>query len=395
MPYHVRIVRRSSRGNSALDVVSVNLSAAVLRERVLSPYRADVSLFLAGTKVLLDDIESIRITYTAETAEELRPRAERLRSEIRAAFPLLSVNWFIAELGKDVTDDLIKGPPGTGQIPEVPEELPTAKAGAQAVVDLLPAISTYKSPPLTEEKAEALTSNIIQHYVTGRISYEEYSKSVSRLDSTDRVGSLAGSQSEQIKFLEAALSSMYAWSNMDSRFLKALALYVRSDRRERKDQLRAILVLLLRDAFQVFNEDFMRATVLVPDPTREYLQPLASINAPEPSLASTRFYIGSGSNRPRGVVGQVFLRQATQIVHLVKVRGTWKADNPNFVHYSRNHEPSFRSVAAVPILGPKIESLGVLSFDSLNPSAFDSDVVRQLLQALSDRVAVLLVSGEE
>jgi len=55
----------------------------------------------------------VRINFTDESAAELAPivKAERLRS--RTVTPI-SDEWYIAAKGRDVTDDLITGPPGSG-----------------------------------------------------------------------------------------------------------------------------------------------------------------------------------------------------------------------------------------------------------------------------------------
>jgi predicted nucleotide-binding protein len=107
MPYHVMVKRRSSNID---DVVVLDLTAQKLRERILGPYSHNEAFFMRATSIPQVDVASIRITYTTEDAAILRPLAERIRSNTQAN--LLPIEWYIAELGKDVTDEIIVGPAG-------------------------------------------------------------------------------------------------------------------------------------------------------------------------------------------------------------------------------------------------------------------------------------------
>jgi predicted nucleotide-binding protein len=110
MPYHVRITPRSDRSE---DEVKLDLTKEQLEERFLRPYREGRPITIGGKTIAPDDIERIHINYTDENSEQLLPtiRAERARSGIIA---MISDEWYVTDRGRDVTDDLITGPPGTG-----------------------------------------------------------------------------------------------------------------------------------------------------------------------------------------------------------------------------------------------------------------------------------------
>ncbi len=111
LPYHVRITPRSDRSH---DEVRLDLTREQLEERFLIPYREGRSIVIGGRTIPPDDIERIRITLTDQPSEELLPivRAERESSGVVALG--ISDEWEVAYRGRDVTDELIAGPPGTG-----------------------------------------------------------------------------------------------------------------------------------------------------------------------------------------------------------------------------------------------------------------------------------------
>ena len=112
MPYHVLIKRRS---NNANDIVKLDLTLDQLQERILKPYSEGRGLFMSGISIPLVDIDMIRITETQETSSQLRPLAEEIRGK-SGQFPT-SLDWYIAEFGRNVTDELIVSPPSVqGQV---------------------------------------------------------------------------------------------------------------------------------------------------------------------------------------------------------------------------------------------------------------------------------------
>jgi predicted nucleotide-binding protein len=75
----------------------------------------------------------IRINETDEDSDQLRPRveAERRRSMVISSTP---TEWYIADKGKEVTDDFITGPPGSGLDVKSAEQGPGPTASGARVV---------------------------------------------------------------------------------------------------------------------------------------------------------------------------------------------------------------------------------------------------------------------
>ncbi len=113
MPYHVRVTLKSDPSH---DEVKLDLSEDQLRERVLTPYEEGRPIVIGGRTITPDDIRRVNITDTDQTSEQLIPvvRAEQRES---AVITMTSDEWYVADKGKDVTDDFIKGPPGSGVTP--------------------------------------------------------------------------------------------------------------------------------------------------------------------------------------------------------------------------------------------------------------------------------------
>jgi predicted nucleotide-binding protein len=110
MPYHVRITLNSDPGH---DEVKLDLTEEQLRDRILTPYEQGRPIVIGGRTLPPDDIQRLRITETEQASESLIPT---VRAEQRASgmITMTSDEWYVAEKGRDVTDDFIKGPPGSG-----------------------------------------------------------------------------------------------------------------------------------------------------------------------------------------------------------------------------------------------------------------------------------------
>lgn len=126
MPYHARIT--PTKGSS--DEVKLDISEEDLHQRILDPFRAGRPMVVQGRTFQPDDIKRLRISFTDQTSDELRPRieAERERADRESSVVFIggpSLDWYIAASGRDVTDELITGPPGSAS-PEAREkaELP-------------------------------------------------------------------------------------------------------------------------------------------------------------------------------------------------------------------------------------------------------------------------------
>lgn len=115
MPYHVRITLKSDRSH---DEVKLDLDEEQLRERILNPYEQGSPIVIGGRTIPPDDLERVKITFTDRSSEHLISviRAERMASSV---ITMTSDEWYVAEKGKDVTDEFIKGPPGSGIFPAV------------------------------------------------------------------------------------------------------------------------------------------------------------------------------------------------------------------------------------------------------------------------------------
>ncbi len=97
--YHVRITTKSDRGN---DERKLDLSKDQLTEKVIKPYENGSNIFINGKSIEPDDIERVKINRTAENSKFL--------SAINCL--TASEEWCVTDQGEDITDELIKGPPG-------------------------------------------------------------------------------------------------------------------------------------------------------------------------------------------------------------------------------------------------------------------------------------------
>lgn len=109
MPYQVRVSTKSSPSH---DEVRLDLTAEELEERFLRPYREGRPIVIGGRTVAMSDLARLRINLTEETAGQLLPKvqAERRASSV---VTFIQDEWYIANEGRDVTDDFITGPPGS------------------------------------------------------------------------------------------------------------------------------------------------------------------------------------------------------------------------------------------------------------------------------------------
>lgn len=118
MPYyHVRIIEKSNRTHIRLDFTDDELE-----NRILAPYRKGSAIVIGGKSIPVNDIDRIRINQTEIKSENIRPDVEQRRSSSGMA-QMRSVEWEIAAIGTEVTDQFITSPPGT-EINAVPAALP-------------------------------------------------------------------------------------------------------------------------------------------------------------------------------------------------------------------------------------------------------------------------------
>ena len=107
--YHVRITEKSSRSGGEFKL---DLTLEELERRILSPYSKGQQITIAGKSLSVNEIDRIRINKTDEKSEALRATAQQRRRDSRVV-KLFSVDWDIAAMGEEVTDEFITAPPGS------------------------------------------------------------------------------------------------------------------------------------------------------------------------------------------------------------------------------------------------------------------------------------------
>jgi predicted nucleotide-binding protein len=107
--YHVRV---STKSNPYLTEFRFDQTLDGLREQFLLPYQEGRPLAVNGRVIEVSDITRITITRSEEPSRELR---NLVRTDPRLRASSLSEDWRTVDKGEDVTNELIKGPPG-GQL---------------------------------------------------------------------------------------------------------------------------------------------------------------------------------------------------------------------------------------------------------------------------------------
>ena len=104
--YHMRV----SHGFFKRDA-EVDLTLQMLTLQVLDPYRRGRPITVAGKPIKPEDVGELKISETEHDSSHHRPLAQQNK---RNSGDLLSkpLEWYVAELGDDVTDSFILGPPG-------------------------------------------------------------------------------------------------------------------------------------------------------------------------------------------------------------------------------------------------------------------------------------------
>ncbi|MFA5340098.1 MAG: nucleotide-binding protein [Candidatus Omnitrophota bacterium] len=110
MYYHIRITQKSNRRD---DEVKVDLSKKVLLSQFIIPYEKGAPITINGKTIMSNDIERIRVSESEKNSSQILPiiEEERRQSSV-AVIGGPSDEWEVAARGRDITDDLIKGPPG-------------------------------------------------------------------------------------------------------------------------------------------------------------------------------------------------------------------------------------------------------------------------------------------
>ena len=106
--YHVRITQKSDP--SSMEV-KLDFTREELELRILQGYRLGHPITVGGKSIEPDDIERVRISTTDQLSTNYRVRAKRERID-SGIISFRPVDWDIARMGKDVTEEFITGPPG-------------------------------------------------------------------------------------------------------------------------------------------------------------------------------------------------------------------------------------------------------------------------------------------
>lgn len=126
--YHVRVTPRSDRSETE---VKLDLSREELEDRFLRPYREGRPIVIGGRTIPPDNIERIRINATEAPSEQIIPIV--IEQQRKSNFITLTpTDWYVADYGKDATDDFITGPPGSGMASPIGTR-PSAVQGPRVV----------------------------------------------------------------------------------------------------------------------------------------------------------------------------------------------------------------------------------------------------------------------
>jgi transcriptional regulator with GAF, ATPase, and Fis domain len=109
------------------------------------------------------------------------------------------------------------------------------------------------------------------------------------------------------------------------------------------------------------------------------------------SHAIHKFYIGNISKR-RGIAGEVYKDKQKRIVHIdVDADGKIKSDDGLYEVFPGQGLPRYRSFICIPIVDVDNNSLGVLSIDSKDRTAFDSKKMQELVNLIANRLSAILI----
>jgi len=207
----------------------------------------------------------------------------------------------------------------------------------------------------------------------------------------------------ELRKVSGALDKMNMLIGLDDSLLRLLASWMRAG--DREAEMKLLLADLLRDATIAFDGEVHRALIFLPDATGEHLKAWAHYQMPQESIARTVFYVGkNGDDRKRGLAGETFLESKIHVAHITHEDDHWKCDHDCYIDFDKRRPfPPYHSLVGVPIIGftpssPAVSAttcLGVVCFDSPNPSIFDNSGAQALLQVFGRRIAAALLIYEQ
>jgi len=110
MSYSVRVIRKSDKNHSLIDLA---LTKKELLKYIVNSYNNGQSLRISGALVSKTDITLIKITKTDLTRDLLLSKAKMNKSRAleTGKTVTVSVEWFAAEIGEDVTQQFLLATP--------------------------------------------------------------------------------------------------------------------------------------------------------------------------------------------------------------------------------------------------------------------------------------------
>ena len=112
MFYHVRITPKGRQSGSQ-DALALDKDADWIEEHITVPRRQGRDIFVDGRVFSWTDVGQIHITETDQTVEQLIPQM-RVRLAQSGLITATPDKWYVVTDGRDVTEQFITGPPGTG-----------------------------------------------------------------------------------------------------------------------------------------------------------------------------------------------------------------------------------------------------------------------------------------
>jgi predicted nucleotide-binding protein len=131
VPYHVRITSRDPQRRSH-DALALDKDADWIEEHVVAPRREGRDIFIDGRVFSWDSIDQILISETDQTSDQLLPQIHARRRS-KPGVMWISDRWYVASDGREVTEQFISGPPGTGPRPD-PRPATTFAGNRKAVI---------------------------------------------------------------------------------------------------------------------------------------------------------------------------------------------------------------------------------------------------------------------
>lgn len=207
----------------------------------------------------------------------------------------------------------------------------------------------------------------------------------------------------QLRTLNDALDTMQMLVALDDTLLRLLANWMPAQ--DREGGIRRLFTYLLRDATAAFTGEVHRAVIFLPDATREYLRAWVHYQMPQESLDRSVFYIGkNGDDRKRGIAGETFIEGKLLVAHILRSKDYWKCDSEHYIDFDKTRPyPPYKSLISIPIIGinpnaPNSNAttcLGVICFDSEDPTIFDYTETKRLLLGFGSRIAAALLIYEQ